>query len=107
MKIAQTSRQQKTGLMFLNKLDADQGLFFDFPDIQKHSIWMKNTLIPLDIIWLDEDLKILEIKENAKPCLSDPCLLFTPQKNSKYVLELQAGAVNRFELKPQDQFIFK
>ena len=52
---------------------------------------MKNTLIPLDIIFIDKDWKIVSIQKNAQPCKADPCELFTSGGAAKYVLEINGG----------------
>ena len=52
-----------------------------------HGFWMKNTLIPLDMIWIDSDLTVVDI-QYAVPCESDPCTIYTPAKEAIYVLEV-------------------
>lgn len=56
---------------------------------------MKNTFIPLDIIWLDQDLKIVFIKENARPCIFSSCEIFSPSVDAKYVLEINNGEAQK------------
>ena len=68
VEIADTSLERAQGLMFRAELKEYQGMLFIFPISEKHSFWMKNTLIPLDIIWIDENKKIVYIYENAQPC---------------------------------------
>ena len=81
------------GLMYREKMEADHGMLFIFPTIQKHSFWMKNTLIPLDIIWLDEKKEVVFIAKNAQPC-TEECSLIIPDKNAKYVLEINTGIID-------------
>jgi uncharacterized membrane protein (UPF0127 family) len=57
------------------------------------SFWMKNTLIPLDMIWIDDQKTIVDITSNAVPCKKDPCEVYRPTEQSQYVLELNAGQV--------------
>src|SRR3989344_2335385 len=68
VEIADTSLERAQGLMFRAELKEYQGMLFIFPISEKHSFWMKNTFIPLDIIWIDENFEIVYIYENAQPC---------------------------------------
>ena len=72
-------------------LRADRGMLFLFPDIDVHSFWMKDTLIPLDIIWIDDSSRVVHVKANVPPCKADPCPSYTPSGAARYVLELAAG----------------
>jgi len=83
--------EQARGLMFRKKLAADEGMLFIFPDEQYRTFWMKNTLIPLDLLFLDGNLKIIDIKESFQPCQQDPCPVYTSQMPARYVLEVNAG----------------
>lgn len=79
------------GLMFRSSLSADRGMLFIFPESDAHSFWMKNTLIPLDIIWIDEARTVVHVERDVPPCKADPCASYPPGKAAKYVLELAAG----------------
>lgn len=79
------------GLMFRSSLGADHGMLFIFPDTALHSFWMKNTLIPLDIIWIDETRSVVHVERNVPPCKADPCPSYPPKGVARYVLELAAG----------------
>lgn len=68
LEIAKTVIERAKGLMFREKLDENKGMLFIFPTVEKHGFWMKNTLIPLDIIWIDESNKVVYIKKNVLPC---------------------------------------
>ncbi len=98
VQIANTSEQRSRGLMFQESMPFDQGMLFVFDQEKKHSFWMKNTLIPLDIIWLDAGRQVVFIKENAQPCQQEPCPNIEPTEEAKYVLELNAGAVKAIGL---------
>ena len=84
--IAQTPEQLSNGLMGVTFLPPNSGMLFMFPEESTYSFWMKNTLIPLDIIWLSSDLEIVHI-EHAIPCTEDPCQTYTPDYPARYVLE--------------------
>jgi len=73
--------------MYHNSLAKNHGMVFIFPQEAKHVFRMKNTIIPLDMIWIDANYKIIDIQE-ALPCIEDPCKLYTPQNNASYVVEL-------------------
>jgi hypothetical protein len=67
---------------------------------------MKNTLIPLDMLWIDKDRRIVHIRRNVPPCKDDPCPSYGPDRAGLYVLELAAGASDRFGLKLFDRLEF-
>lgn len=85
--IAETLVKRQQGLMFRKNLPENKGMFFIFETANIYSFWMKNTYIPLDIIWIDENFNIVHI-ENANPCTEETCELYKPNKPAKYVLEV-------------------
>ena len=91
VEIADNLTTQKTGLMFRKELEENAGMLFIFSKEGIYPFWMKNTLIPLDIIWMNENKEIVFISENTQPCKNDPCPDINPEKNAKYVLEINAG----------------
>jgi uncharacterized protein len=98
VELALTERDRELGLMSRESLDSDKGMLFIFPEEGDYSFWMKDTLIPLDIIWLDKDGKVVFMAENAKPCGNDLCLTINPGKKSKYVLEINGGMADKIGL---------
>jgi len=90
--------ERARGLMFRTKLPLNKGMLFVFPAADYYSFWMKNTLLPLDIIWLDENGKIITIKRDAPPCPADDCPSFKPDKPARYVLEINAGMSDKINL---------
>ena len=90
VEIANTNESRQKGLMFRESLEKNKGMLFVFDYEEKHSFWMKNTLLPLDIIWISKDKKIVDIQA-MQPCTEDPCKSYQPIANSKYVLEVGAG----------------
>lgn len=93
---ASSPEELARGLMFREHLDYDKGMLFIFKTEGRHSFWMKNTLIPLDIIWINSEKEIVFIFEDAQPCKNEPCPSIVPDKDAKYVLELNSGAAETF-----------
>jgi hypothetical protein len=94
------------GLMFRSSLGADHGMLFIFADTAPHSFWMKNTLIPLDIIWFDEERVVVHVERNVPPCKADPCPSYLPKRDAKYVLELAAGQAEARAIREGDRMVF-
>jgi uncharacterized protein len=91
VEIVDTPAERTRGLMFRESLDRNGGMFFIFEKSGNYPFWMKNTLIPLDIIWINENQEVVFIGKNVQPCKTDPCPSTNPGKNALYVLELNAG----------------
>ena len=86
--VADDNEERAKGLMFREKLDENSGMLFIFGNEDYQTFWMKNTLIPLDIIFIDSNFKIADIKY-AVPCKEEPCILYKSSKPVKYVLEVK------------------
>jgi uncharacterized membrane protein (UPF0127 family) len=97
VELAITPQQHAHGLMFRKKLDDDKGMFFIFKGEGIYPFWMKNTFIPLDIIWIGQNQQVVFIKENAQPCKKKSCPLIFPNRKAKYVLEVNGGTVNKLK----------
>lgn len=93
--IADTSSEREIGLMNRTELAENSGMLFVFEEGGVYKFWMKNTLIPLDMIWIDGNNKILFIEKNAQPCRSEACETFGPDQGAKYVLEINSGAAEK------------
>ena len=89
IEIADDQEQISQGLMFRTKMEDNQGMLFIYPDATPRQFWMKNTHIPLDIIYLNKDKRILNIAEHAKPYALTG--IAASQGNAMYVLEINAG----------------
>ncbi|HEX6179139.1 MAG TPA: DUF192 domain-containing protein [Thermoanaerobaculia bacterium] len=83
------------GLMYRDRLAENAGMLFFFEESSVQSFWMKNTMIPLDIIWIDEQRRVVHVKENVPPCRSDPCPSYDPGVAARYVLELGGGVARK------------
>jgi uncharacterized membrane protein (UPF0127 family) len=83
------------GLMFRPSLDLDRGMLFLFDEADFHGIWMKNCKFPIDILWLDENRKVVHVEESVPPCNAEPCPVYQPLRRASYVVELNAGQARR------------
>jgi uncharacterized membrane protein (UPF0127 family) len=107
VELALTPEEMSRGLMFRDHLDANQGMIFVFDKERDYQFWMENTMIPLDIIWIDENREVVFISENAQPCKEYSCPVIEPAKNAKYVLEINGGVSGNIGLKPKDEIDLK
>ena len=92
IEVASTPAQREQGLMFVESMPANQGMLFAWNTVAPRNFWMKNTLIPLDMIWLDAEKNIVDIQA-AEPCKSDPCPIYSGKAPAQYVLELNQGVL--------------
>lgn len=88
-----------TGLMYRKKMDENRGMLFIFPDVSKRSFWMRNTIIPLDIIFISEQKTIVTIQRNTTPFSEKSIPSSAP---AKYVLEVNAGLSDKYGWKDGD-----
>ena len=99
LELAVTDRELQLGYMFREEVPAHEGMLFLFDATERHSIWMKNCVVALDIIWLDEDFRVVEIVAGAQPCPADgPCPSMQPMRASRYVLEIAGGRATEEKL---------
>ena len=73
-------------------------MLFIFPSIGNYSFWMKDTKISLDIIWIDQNMKIVHVENNVPSCQKDPCPVYDPSADAQFVLEISANTFNRLNL---------
>jgi len=107
VEIADNDEKRQQGLMFRESLDLDRGMLFIFEEERNYLFWMKDTLIPLDIIWINKKREVIFIA-SAVPCLANgECNLINPIRNALYVLEVNSGIVNEIGLKVGDKVDFK
>lgn len=95
VEVASTRSEQQKGLMFREKLDADAGMLFVFPMQRHQSFWMRNTLIPLDLFFIDSDWNVVGVVENAEPLTEVPREV---DGDSQYVLEVNGGFAKKHGL---------
>jgi len=88
------------GLMFRTSLAPDHGMLFVYPKPGLYQSWMYQTLIPLDVLWLDTNHNIVEMAENAQPCTTQAskCPKYGGQQIASYMLEIGAGMARKYGL---------
>lgn len=103
--IADTFTKQIKGLMFRKDLEKNKGMLFVFNNDSYQSIWMMNMSFPLDIIWIDAKHKIVDIVKDAQPCMIF-CTVYRPKEKARYVLEANAGFVDKHGIEIGDNVKF-
>lgn len=98
VQIADDQVERTIGLMESEKLDQDEGMLFVFEKPDFKSFWMKNMKMSIDIIFIDENKKIIDIFEKVPPCTTDTCQNYRSSFPALYVLELKSGESERREL---------
>ena len=105
LEIADTPEERGQGLMFREELCDSCGMLFVFEEEEKHSFWMKDTLLPLDMIFLDEDGVVVDVI-SADPCAEEPCVVYTPRATALTVLEVNQGFVDTYGISVGDHVTF-
>ena len=103
VEVATSPEQLEQGLMFRRSLAPDAGMVFDFKAPQPVMMWMKNTLIPLDMLFVDQQGRIINIHERAVPGSLDPIAATAP---ARAVIELNGGTAAHLGIKPGDRVTF-
>lgn len=99
VEVADDDAERARGLMFREQMDADRGMLFVHDRQEPLAYWMKNTKIPLDILYFDNDRKLVAKQVDVPPCtLGDRCPNYPSQVPARYVLELNAGQATRLKL---------
>ena len=102
IEVAADDAARAHGLMDRTHMDADHGMLFVFNDDMPRAFWMKNTKIPLDMLFFDGDKKLVSIQHNVPPCVADPCAAYSSGAPARYVLELNAGESEKLGLTSGD-----
>jgi uncharacterized protein len=101
LEVAKTPEQQEIGLMHRTSMPDNQGMLFAFSPARPVGFWMKNTLIPLDIVFLREG--VVQMIAPAVPCKADPCPTYQPAGLIDQVIELRQGRAQELGLKVADR----
>lgn len=105
VEVADDPGERNLGLMFREEMADDEGMLFIFEQESPRAFWMKNTRIPLDILYFNRRLTLVSLYRHVPPCRADPCPNYPSEKPAKYVLELNAGTADRLRVEPGDSLI--
>ena len=103
VEVAKTIEERRTGLMYRKKLLNNEGMLFIFPREKIIQLWMKNTYISLDVIFISENKVIVDIKKNMEK-LSETVV--KSKVKSRYALEFNAGLINKLGIEIGDKVLF-
>lgn len=107
VEVADDDAERARGLSGRESLPADWGMLFVFERPGVYSFWMYEMRFPLDIIWINETLQVAFIVENAPPCtMLTVCSPYVPNVTAKYVLEINAGLVEKYGIKVGERVVF-
>lgn len=95
IEVAADDDTRAQGLMFRDRVPPGTGMLFLFAQSGEYPFWMKNTIVPLDMIWIDDQRRVVHVEANVPPCKADPCPSYPPHARANYVLELGAGEAAR------------
>lgn len=99
VELADTPALRARGLMFREKVPPGEGMLFFMEGVDFHAFWMKNCRTALDILWLDEQWRVVHLAPEVPPCTGDPCPLYFPMQAARYTLEVGPGEAVRLGLK--------
>lgn len=106
LEIAADPETRQRGYMFREQIGAREGMLFVFDVDDRHTMWMRNCRVDLDMIWLDTSFGVVDVASRRKPCPErGDCPLIAPARPARYVLEVAAGTVEREGLKVGDRLV--
>jgi len=95
------SRRQ--GLMGRSELAPGTGMLFDFPEGTRPAIWMRNMQISLDLLFVDQDARLVQVFAEVPPCEAPPCAIYEADRALRFVIEVPPGTAEQLGLQPGDQ----
>ncbi len=104
IEVADDDVKRQIGMMFREKMKEHQGMFFIFSAQEIRSFWMRNTLIPLDMIFVNRENEIVTIRKNTTPQTE---ISYFSSQPALYVIEVNAGFTDKFNIKPGDRIIWQ
>lgn len=97
--VADTPEKQFFGLAFRESLPPNRGMLYIFDTSDRHRVRTKGFTFPVDVIWADASRHVVHLVERAQPCEKDPCPAYgPPPENARYVIETEAGFIEREKL---------
>lgn len=106
VELARTPAEQELGLMNRSFMAENSGMLFIFPQNDFYVFRMKNTLIPLDMVWIDTTLRVVKII-TAQPCIAEPCAIYNPGIRATYVLEINSWSAAKYGIVEWTQMEFR
>jgi len=104
VEVADSFEERERGLMFRDELAKDNGMLFIHDNEETQAYWMKNTHIPLDILYFNKDRKLVSAQERVPACSAgDRCPPYASEGAALYVLELNAGSVELYKIQAGDE----
>ena len=107
VEIAANDETREQGLMYRDNLSPGKGMIFVFTATGEYPFWMKNTLISLDMIWIDDQRRVVHVAHDVQPCRADPCTSYPPHAQARDVLELAAGSARAHRVVEGSQLRFE
>jgi len=104
IEIADTLHEKTIGLMYRKSMADREGMLFVYGNLQSHFFWMKNTYIPLDMIFVDKKMKIVEIVKNTTPLSEE---LIPVHDDTQYAVEVNAGFTDKYNIQVEDSVVIK
>ena len=102
VEIAADDASREKGLMYREHMDPARGMLFTFPQEYPQAFWMKNTKIPLDMLFFDRNRRLVSLQADVPPCRKDPCPSYPSEGPAMYVLELNGGVAHGLGVKAGD-----
>ncbi len=102
LEVARSSQKQEYGLMNRTNISVNSGMLFIFDDETQRNFWMKNTLISLDIIYLDKNLKVVQLYKSTRP--NQTLETYSSKIPSQFTIEVNSGWSENHNLKIGDKF---
>lgn len=99
VQVAKTPKEKEIGLMWVTKMPLDQGMLFEYKDKSYPSMWMKNTIIPLDAVFINSDAKVVHVEHDMEP---GSLKKRKTKKMCKFVLEINGGLAKKMGIKEGD-----
>lgn len=100
LEVARSTAERARGLMHRPEVPPGSGMIFFFEAPGRHSIWMLNCLVPLDLVWLDAQGTVIDVEVAAPPCPAEPCPSYGPAGAASLVIEVAAHEAARVGLVP-------
>ncbi len=105
VEVVRSQEKQALGLMYRTEMADNHGMLFIYKQTAPLSFWMKNTRIPLDILYFDKNLKLINISADTPPCRTPSCPGYPSSAPAQYVLEINAGLARQWQLEAGEELI--